>query len=71
MNLTERFEEKRRQLATIEQREAFLRQQLEEAIAARLKLIGQMEMLQELFQAEQVEPVIEGVTNGRDHRSEH
>lgn len=68
MTLEERFEEKRRQLAQVEQREAFLRQQLEEATAARLKLVGALEQLQELYREQEqqaVEPIEEGVTNGR------
>jgi hypothetical protein len=47
------FEAKRQELARVEQREAFLRGQLEEAVQMRLKLIGAMEQLQALYQMQQ------------------
>jgi hypothetical protein len=53
MDYEQLFEAKRQELARLEQREAFLRSQLEEAVQIRLKLIGAMEMLQELHQRQQ------------------
>jgi len=49
MNLTEKFEAKQAELARLEQRAAFLREQLAEAEQLRLQLVGQLVLLQELY----------------------
>jgi hypothetical protein len=58
------FEEKRQELSNIERQEAFLRGQLEEATAARLKLIGQLELLRAL--AQRAAPIAEEASDGGD-----
>jgi hypothetical protein len=50
MDINTRFEAKQQELRNVQQRETFLRAQLEEAVQARLQLIGQLTLLQEMAQ---------------------
>lgn len=50
MNIQTMLENKQQQLRNVEHREAFLRNQLEECVQARLQLIGQISAVREVLE---------------------